>query len=282
MRACDTPIARSTCDGSSEPEEQADPVDTAIPSRSSAIRSDFGLDPLEADVARIRHAARRVAVHYRPGHGGEDGLFETIAKGARRRGRSLPGVRARSWRRRPCPASAGTFSVPARRLRSCRPPVMNGVSLTPRRIHSAPVPFGPPNLWPDSDSRSTPRLSNRHGNLADRLDRVGMEEGAVRAGDGGELRDRLNRAHLVVGVHHRHEDGVRPEGGAQVLSGESTPDSPTGSSVNDPAPPGERLQRVQHGFVFDGGRDEMAAAGRLQLPPRRRAARSCRPRCRRW
>ena len=29
----------------------------------------------------------------------------------------------------------------------------------PRRIQSAPVPLGPPNLWPDSESRSAPRAS---------------------------------------------------------------------------------------------------------------------------
>ena len=37
MRCVGRPIARSTCDGSSVPDEQADPVDTAMPSRSSAI-----------------------------------------------------------------------------------------------------------------------------------------------------------------------------------------------------------------------------------------------------
>src|SRR5580765_5826978 len=34
------PIAFSTCDGSSVPDEHADPVETATPSRSSAMRSD--------------------------------------------------------------------------------------------------------------------------------------------------------------------------------------------------------------------------------------------------
>ena len=52
-------MARSTCDGSSVPDEQAEPVDTAIPSRSSAMSSDLGLDAVEADVRRVRHARRR-------------------------------------------------------------------------------------------------------------------------------------------------------------------------------------------------------------------------------
>ena len=33
--SCDNPIAWSTCDGSSEPTAQADPLETATPSRSS-------------------------------------------------------------------------------------------------------------------------------------------------------------------------------------------------------------------------------------------------------
>ena len=37
VRCGGSPIARRTCDGSSVPDEHADPVDTAIPSRSSAI-----------------------------------------------------------------------------------------------------------------------------------------------------------------------------------------------------------------------------------------------------
>ena len=46
----------------------------------------------------------------------------------------------------PMPEIAGTFSVPARRFRSCRPPVTKAASRTPRRTHKAPVPLGPPNL----------------------------------------------------------------------------------------------------------------------------------------
>ena len=40
VRCGGKPIALSTCDGSSVPDEQAEPVDTAMPSRSSAISSD--------------------------------------------------------------------------------------------------------------------------------------------------------------------------------------------------------------------------------------------------
>ncbi len=58
---------------------------------------------------------------------------------------------------------AGTFSVPARRLRSCLPPVMNGSIRVPRLIHTAPAPFGPLNLCAESDSRSTPSARTSTG-----------------------------------------------------------------------------------------------------------------------
>ena len=45
MRCVGSPMARSTCDGSSVPDEQAEPVDTAMPSRSSAISSDSASMP---------------------------------------------------------------------------------------------------------------------------------------------------------------------------------------------------------------------------------------------
>ena len=38
-----TPMAASTCEGATFPEEQAAPDETAIPSRSNAITSGFGL-----------------------------------------------------------------------------------------------------------------------------------------------------------------------------------------------------------------------------------------------
>src|SRR5687768_9713068 len=40
VRCAGKPIAFSTCDGSSVPDEQAEPVDTATPARSNPMRSD--------------------------------------------------------------------------------------------------------------------------------------------------------------------------------------------------------------------------------------------------
>ena len=63
----------------------------------------------------------------------------------------------------PIPTIAGTFSVPARRFRSCLPPVRSGCIRVPRLIHSAPAPFGPLNLCDESDSRSTPSARTSTG-----------------------------------------------------------------------------------------------------------------------
>ncbi len=53
-----------------------------------------------------------------------------------------------------------------------------------------------------------PELADIDGNLADRLGGVAVEKDAGPMRDRREFRNRLNCAYLVVGVHHRHEDGV--------------------------------------------------------------------------
>ncbi len=80
-----------------------------------------------------------------------------------RRAASTASLAAASRAATPIPAIAGTFSVPARRLRSCFPPVIIGCSRVPRLIHSAAAPFGPLNLWADNESRSTPSARTSTG-----------------------------------------------------------------------------------------------------------------------
>lgn len=53
--------------------------------------------------------------------------------------------------------------------------------------------------------------------LAHRLRRVGVEQGAVFVRNVGQGRDGLNRADLVVGLHNRHEHGVRRHRASQVV-----------------------------------------------------------------
>ena len=66
--------------------------------------------------------------------------------------RPLPASRAAA----PSPAMPEKFSVPIRRPRSCPPPNTIGLSGTESATTRAPTPAGPPILWADSDTMSTP------------------------------------------------------------------------------------------------------------------------------
>ena len=98
--------------------------------------------------------------------------------------------------------------MPARRLRSCLPPVRIAVTRAPRLIQSAPAPFGPLNLCADSDSRSTPSALTSTGILPTdwtasvwkRAPRAWASRASSAIGWIGP--------DLVVRVHHRHERGV--------------------------------------------------------------------------
>ena len=63
----------------------------------------------------------------------------------------------------PNPAMPVTFSVPARRSRSCGPPASTDSRGVPRRIASAPTPFGPCNLCAEQVSRSVPHAAKSVG-----------------------------------------------------------------------------------------------------------------------
>ena len=181
VRCGGKPIAFSTCDGSSVPDEQADPVDTAMPSRSSAISSDSASTPIEADVGRVRHARRGGAV---------DGGAAARARGCpARAGRAAPRAacasrgdasRARVARRRPEPTMPATFSVPARRLRSCRPPVDRAAAAArPRRIHSAPDALRAVELVRRDRQQVDAERLDVDRDLAGGLHRVGVEQRAA-------------------------------------------------------------------------------------------------------
>ena len=141
VRCAGNPIAFSTCDGSSVPDEQAEPVETATPSRSSAISSDSA--STRSKLMFVVFGTRAPdAVHGSAADPLQDALFEAIAQRREplRLRRHLGASELGGNPETECPA---TFSVPARRLRSCLPPVMSGSSRTPRRIQMAPTPFGP-------------------------------------------------------------------------------------------------------------------------------------------
>ena len=222
----------------------------------------FRLHPIERDVGGVGHPRRPLAVDAAPGTRSRMPCSSRSRSAAMRGAASAACCRAYSAAA-PIPASAGTFSVPERRLRSWRPPVTNGCSRTPRRIHSAPAPLGPPNLWAEIDSRSTPSARDAHRQLARRLHGVGVEQRAVAAGDGGQVGHRLDRAYLVIGVHDRYEGRAI---GHQPTQGVGIGDAAAAhrQEAHLETPPGQRLGGLQHGFVLDRGDNQVPPARRLE------------------
>ena len=81
--------------------------------------------------------------------------------------------------------------------------------------------------------------------------------------DPREFRDRLDRANLVVGVHHRHQRGLVGEGLAQDFRVDN-PGLVDRQEGHIPASAGEDLDGVQDGFVLDARRNEVPPARRGQ------------------
>ena len=208
--------------------------------------------------------------------------LEPIAQRGQRRRASIVSLRdARSRAATPMPAMAGTFSVPARRLRSCLPPVMIGASRTPRRIQSAPAPFGPWNLCAESESRSTPSARTSTGILPTDCTASVWNSAPCAWAMRGDLRDRLNRADLVVGVHHRDERRVVGERLASALGGDDA--AGIDRQQRDVQPRrASALSVLSTASCSMRARDQMPAARRLERFGGAADARSCPPRCRRW
>ena len=99
--------------------------------------------------------------------------------------------------------------------------------------------------------------------LADRLCRVGMEEDPMLAGDPRRLRDRLDGANLVVGVHEADEDRIASNRLADIV-GVDEAKAIDRHERDRRAEPFEEAARFENGGVFDRGGDDMrrlAAAG---------------------
>ena len=102
---------------------------------------------------------------------------------AQRRQARILGHRGRpgSWASssaRANPTMPATFSVPARRCRSCEPPESCASSGVPCRTNSAPTPFGPFSLCADRLSRSACSAVDVQRQVGGGLHRVDMEEHA--------------------------------------------------------------------------------------------------------
>ncbi len=280
--ACGKPIAFSTCEGSSVPDEQADPDDTAMPSRSSAMSSDS--DSTRSKLMLVVFGTRGAAVAV-------DGRCRARARARRASSRSRSAAMrgaasaassaARTSAATPMPASAGTFSVPARRLRSCRPPVTNG-----SEPHAAPHPqragaLGPAELVrrqstagrrpaparrPAACRPSAPRRCGRarRGCAPARPVRRSAAPCRSRCWRASPTRRRCVGERRGAGRRAR-----RCRAGRRAAGSRRQPRLASAFMV------------LQHGFVLDARRDR-GAAGRWPRAPRpRRGWRRCRSRCRR-
>ena len=219
----------------------------------------LGLDAVKADVGGVRHALA-AAVDRRVGHRFQDRGFQPVAQRAQP-GR-LAGQLAAGQRRRHAEADDGRHVLGA----------------------GAPVPFLTPAGRGGGEARPAPdpecagalravelvrrdreQIDAERGHvdrqLAGRLHGVGVEQGAVPVRDVGQLRDRLHRADLVVGVHHGDERRVAGDGRLQSRRLDDA-GRPGRQQRRRPAPPGQRLQRVENRFVLDRGGDEVTASVR--------------------
>ena len=124
------PMASSTCEGSAAPAAQAAPVDTAMPARSRAM-SRPSASASRKDTFVVLGTRGPPPFTRAPGIG-QEALLQAVAQTGQARGargQLAPGELGRA----PKPTTPATFSVPARRLRSCEPPRRSACMGVPRR-----------------------------------------------------------------------------------------------------------------------------------------------------
>ena len=159
------PMARNTPLALTLPEEQADPAETAKPARSICITC---VSPRQPDVTmklvlgnrttsfptKIVEDARSSSVISRI-------FLSSATRSQTPFSRSCVAASAAA----PNPAIPIRFSVPARRPISCPPPRIWADGSSPRRKISAPIPFGPPILWAETNAIPIPDQSKAKGSL---------------------------------------------------------------------------------------------------------------------
>ena len=72
-------------------------------------------------------------------------------------------------------------------------------------------------MWAETVQEVDAQLVHAEVELAERLDRVGMDEHALLVGDADDLGDGLDGPDLVVGVHDRDEGGPGGHGVAEKI-----------------------------------------------------------------
>ena len=185
-----TPIAASTCDFATLPDEQAEPEETAMPSRSKAISrvsanmpgwaKQVVLGSRSASLPKITASVKRFLKMVPQGfdiqmsflrHGGKAGnAGEILGAGA-----------------------AAQFLAAAMNERIKRQAVAHDKRAG---AHWAAELVGGDGHQIDAEQAKIDR------DLAEGLNRIGMNQAPVRMGKGHDLAQRLNDARLVVGEHH--------------------------------------------------------------------------------
>ena len=188
------------------PDEQAEPLDTATPARSSPITSASASTP-----------GKQMLVVF--GTRSLDWPLTNDPSCSRRTRRSKSrscAMRAPSKAARQLRGHAESHGGNALHPRAA-PPLLRsagqqGNSVVPARTQSAPAPLGPCILCADNDSESAESAATSIG-TSSAPDGVAMHVDATLAAVAADLGDGLDDAGLVVRQHHRYQSRLRTDRG---------------------------------------------------------------------
>ena len=183
----------------------------------------------------------------------------TLSRSAVSRGISVGCSASMISRARANPTAPGVFCVPDRFLDSCPPPRMSGANGRALLQVERAEPLGTVDLVAGEGRGVDAKGVNVERDLADRLRGVGVHERATLVRDLRELGDRVDRADLVVAVHHRDELGVRSHRLPQIVGVDVTVLARL-EQRQFMARLAELLGRLENGVVLERGDDQVRAA----------------------
>ena len=202
------PDGRSTCEGSTDPDEHAEPVEQAMPRRSMAM-----MKPSPSTKSNVRFAVlgtrcARIAVRGHAGNTRENSRFQPVAQG-RHAAALFSQMSAGDFRR-------GAEADDSRHVFRAGPAialVMPAVQQRPQNRALAHVErsdtLGAVQFVRGEGQQIDAELLHIDGNFADRLHRVRMKVNIAVAREAADLFQRLNRAQFVVRVHDRDQHSFR-------------------------------------------------------------------------
>ena len=121
----------------------------------------------------------------------------------------------------------------------------------PGAAHQGPHPLGAVELVAAEPQQVDAQLLHGQGDVAHGLGAIAVEQGAPLAAEGTDGGQGLEHADLVVGGHHRHQQGVWPHDVGQLIKIHQAiaPHRQHGDGESVPRQPG---QGIEHGSVFGG------------------------------